>query len=532
MNARTCLLCGKALSRIWVGAGEDFCSREHRNQYRLRKGMDRLLEASKVANLMRRREQPKPITPTLQAGNSAQRLQDSPAIRFAARGLAPIYPASKWAPPVSTPDSQGWIKWYRTALLESTPREYGILRGQVAVNGGASGNGAASGQTYRVVLGKGSRKIDPPGAACLERTRRLRPLRLTGRHGNALRVSAGAGFRLPSKRGRHFPTPRHPIAGMRWPDRPMRRALRTLDRPMAAKLQQTSFPLREALNPDAPRPALGAGMPFPGILAAGRRTAADGKILAPRPWGALWSKTESTMPPPIRHSGQERAAAPLALVPQKPAYGTAAKQLGLVAWTQLDPGFAHPAPASSAERAPSPARTRMEERFDSGWRDWVGGVDDWIVDAAGVRTGAPALFRPSLDMRDYEMEFLARIENRSVVWLFRASNFSEYYVASLGLTARGGYEFRRATVMGGVRGPDVVVPLRKAPKAKTAVTVRLRAAGNEFGVWVDGQAIENWSETSLPLGGIGFMGAPDDRARIYWVRISPVGGPPKELPKR
>jgi len=61
MSARTCQLCGKPLSRIWVGAGGDFCSREHRNQYQLRQGMDRLLEASQVANLMRRRETPKPI---------------------------------------------------------------------------------------------------------------------------------------------------------------------------------------------------------------------------------------------------------------------------------------------------------------------------------------------------------------------------------------------------------------------------------------------------------------------------------------
>ena len=64
MNPRTCLLCGKPLSRIWVGAGEDFCSREHRNQYRLRRGMDRLLEANKVANLIRRRELPKSMRET------------------------------------------------------------------------------------------------------------------------------------------------------------------------------------------------------------------------------------------------------------------------------------------------------------------------------------------------------------------------------------------------------------------------------------------------------------------------------------
>src|SRR5215472_3982605 len=64
MNGRTCLLCGKSLPRIWVGAGEDFCSREHRNQYQLRRGMDRLLEANTVATLARKRETPKLIQQT------------------------------------------------------------------------------------------------------------------------------------------------------------------------------------------------------------------------------------------------------------------------------------------------------------------------------------------------------------------------------------------------------------------------------------------------------------------------------------
>jgi hypothetical protein len=63
MAARTCLLCGKPLSRIWAGTGEDFCSREHRNQYRLRRGMERLSEANHIATVMRRREQPKHIAP-------------------------------------------------------------------------------------------------------------------------------------------------------------------------------------------------------------------------------------------------------------------------------------------------------------------------------------------------------------------------------------------------------------------------------------------------------------------------------------
>src|SRR5947209_14911007 len=96
--ARTCLLCGKPLSRIWVGAGEDFCSREHRNQYRLRRGMDRLLEANKVANLIRRRELPKSISAPVQVGNGAARVSDSSPIRLSGDAAQPVYPASKWTP--------------------------------------------------------------------------------------------------------------------------------------------------------------------------------------------------------------------------------------------------------------------------------------------------------------------------------------------------------------------------------------------------------------------------------------------------
>ncbi len=61
MSAKSCLLCGAPLGRIRVGAGEDFCSREHRNQYRLKRSMECLSEANKVATLARRRENPKPL---------------------------------------------------------------------------------------------------------------------------------------------------------------------------------------------------------------------------------------------------------------------------------------------------------------------------------------------------------------------------------------------------------------------------------------------------------------------------------------
>ena len=72
MNARTCQLCGKPLSRLRVGGDGDFCSREHRTQHRLRLGMDRLEEANKVTSLMRRRENPRHISAARLMCNSAQ----------------------------------------------------------------------------------------------------------------------------------------------------------------------------------------------------------------------------------------------------------------------------------------------------------------------------------------------------------------------------------------------------------------------------------------------------------------------------
>ena len=131
-----------------------------------------------------------------------------------------------------------------------------------------------------------------------------------------------------------------------------------------------------------------------------------------------------------------------------------------------------------------------------------------------------------------DMEFLARIDHRSVTWVFRAANLNEYHLATIASTAAGGYEFGRGTVIGGVSDLAATTPIPVVLNRKTAVTIRLRAVGNEFSVWLEGQLIDTWSDGRLQAGGIGFMGAPDDRARIYWVRLSPPGSAGKEYARR
>jgi len=105
------------------------------------------------------------------------------------------------------------------------------------------------------------------------------------------------------------------------------------------------------------------------------------------------------------------------------------------------------------------------------------------------------------------MEFLTRIENRSVTWVFRAANGSDYLMATLVALPGKGYAFTRRAVMQGVAGAAVSSPLSILPNSRAAFTVRMRAEGDEFTVWVDGQKIEGWTDARMPTGESVFKGA-------------------------
>src|SRR5690242_6352278 len=124
MSARTCLLCGKPLMRIWVGAGEDFCSREHRNQYRLRAGMDRLQEANKVATLMRRRESPKPITSHQPSSGGEIPYTDPQPLPFPIPEHPAALPTSKWKAVVRKPRPRGPASIQRASKRPELARDF------------------------------------------------------------------------------------------------------------------------------------------------------------------------------------------------------------------------------------------------------------------------------------------------------------------------------------------------------------------------------------------------------------------------
>ncbi len=240
MSARVCLLCGKSLSRIWSGSGEDFCSREHRNQYRLRRGMDRLHEANQVASVMRRRENPRPIQPSrlIQSGLETPRdypeskpFQVPAAADFAA--LPPLALGSEvglsGSGPVDPPPAETTLRPQSYQACPFAPRAHAdspaiafpslsrVTMPQAAppvacdLAVGMDPESLASGFEIR---GTRSRPMvertlgATPGPALVAILNHSRPARLLSRasEGRDLRVSMAAAFRVP---GSPLPSARH-----------------------------------------------------------------------------------------------------------------------------------------------------------------------------------------------------------------------------------------------------------------------------------------------------------------------------------
>jgi hypothetical protein len=177
---------------------------------------------------------------------------------------------------------------------------------------------------------------------------------------------------------------------------------------------------------------------------------------------------------------------------------------------------------------PGETAAALEDNFGSGLGRWVGALENWRLDAAGVRIGSLALFAPSLGMRDYELEFLAKIERVSVNCLIRAADFQNYWAIRISLEqhAEGQIlELERRAVVAGVPDAPVTISAPVAVRAKAAFRIQASAKGAEFTVSVEGRTIDRWSDNRLETGGVGFHSGQQDSARLYWVKLKrPAAG--------
>lgn len=149
-------------------------------------------------------------------------------------------------------------------------------------------------------------------------------------------------------------------------------------------------------------------------------------------------------------------------------------------------------------------------------------MSEWASDAAGSARGRQlSLYRPSMSMSDYRFEFIGRIERRSLGWVFRAADSSNYYGAKVEAPypGSGPLTISRFAVIRGVQGPLIQRTLSLAPGVG-AMKVRLDARGPRFTVSVQNQVVDDWEDDRLRAGALGFLNEREERGQVGSIQIS------------
>jgi hypothetical protein len=173
----------------------------------------------------------------------------------------------------------------------------------------------------------------------------------------------------------------------------------------------------------------------------------------------------------------------------------------------------------------SRAGVQLTEDFRSGFDNWIGGGNasrTWIFDQTGfVQPSQLAIYRPSLSMSDYTMEFLGELDRKALTWVFRATDIRNHYVAKILVATPGPLPtlaFRRYAVIGGksTKATETILPITMRG---SMFQVRLQAQGSNFSVYIGDRLAAFWTDTRLPIGGVGFFSSKGENSRIRWVRV-------------
>jgi hypothetical protein len=168
-----------------------------------------------------------------------------------------------------------------------------------------------------------------------------------------------------------------------------------------------------------------------------------------------------------------------------------------------------------------------DDNFHSGLNLWDGRknwAQSWSYSQDGfMRTGQLALYRPTLGMENYKLEFFAQIESKSMGWVFRARDEQNYYAMKLSVTEPGPrplVSVVRYPVLNGKKGKRVQIPLPIMMHNNTPYHVALDVKGTRFRAFLENQEIDSWTDDRLKKGGVGFFSESGEHARLYWVKVS------------
>ncbi len=173
----------------------------------------------------------------------------------------------------------------------------------------------------------------------------------------------------------------------------------------------------------------------------------------------------------------------------------------------------------------------LREDFRVDLRNWQtaipGVASGWAKVGNAVRVGELRLWKPTLALTDYNIEFAGQIENRAMSWAFRARDSHNYYASKIaihrgegGLGAGDRAEIVRYTMVNGNAVNRISLPIPIVTSANMTYEVKMRVRGDRFTTVVNGQAVDSWTDRRLRRGGVGFFNEPGERSILHWVSIS------------
>lgn len=188
-----------------------------------------------------------------------------------------------------------------------------------------------------------------------------------------------------------------------------------------------------------------------------------------------------------------------------------------------------PGPVARFKKAISErAAATVTDSFRNGMEAWGTKPKAW---AAGwskhpegyVQPGQLALFNPSVNYRDYHLEFFGQIDNKSMGWTIRSKDTKNYYAMKFTVIEPGLRPIIAMVhypVVGGKKGHQSQAPLNVMVHNNTPFQVAVDVKGNRMVTSIDGQEVDTWIDDSIPAGGVGFFADAGEKARLYWMKVS------------
>lgn len=175
------------------------------------------------------------------------------------------------------------------------------------------------------------------------------------------------------------------------------------------------------------------------------------------------------------------------------------------------------------------SQVTLTHDFSQGIGDFLGahsggGKKDWSLDPDGLRPGKLRIWQRSIALKDYDVDFLAQIEHKSMGWAFRAPDIKNYYGTKLilnGHSATGpNAGLMRFVMLDGREQDRIVSNVPLTLERGVPYRVHLTVEGSRFVTTVNGQVVSQWSDARLHQGGVGFFSEDGEVSTIRWVSVA------------